>query len=49
MILPSSLFTCIFIKAEGGWKGGREGKEEERERKGIEKKENSFSLLKVIR
>ena len=39
MIFPSSLFTFIFIKAEGGWKGGREGKEEERERKGrIEKK-----------
>lgn len=34
MILPSSLFTFIFIKAEGGWKGGREGEEEERERKG---------------
>lgn len=32
MILPSSLFTFIFIKAEGGWKGGREGEEEERER-----------------
>lgn len=45
MILPSSLFTCIFIKAEGGWKGGREeGKEEERERKGIEKKKKTLPV-----
>lgn len=45
MIFPSSLFTFIFIKAEGGWKGGREGKEEERERKGrIEKKNKTLSV-----
>jgi len=45
MILPSSLFTFIFIKAEGGWKGGREGEEEERER---EKEEQRKKKIKVF-
>lgn len=38
MILSSSLFTFIFIKAEGGWKDEREGKEEREKRKNREKK-----------
>lgn len=40
MILSSSLFTFIFIKAEGGWKDEREGKEEREKRKNREKKNN---------
>lgn len=44
MILPSSLFTFIFIKAEGGWKGGREGEEEEREREKEEQRKKNKSL-----
>lgn len=52
MILSSSLFTFIFIKAEGGWKGGERRKGRERERKGRTEKKKTiklFSLLKVIR
>lgn len=45
MILSSSLFTFIFIKAEGGWKGGREGKEEREREKEEQRKKKTIKLF----